>query len=83
MPKQGRSQGKGKPKLADKHFGKALIRSAAVNTGDRKKNPNNMISILDNSALVCFTVQNVIIMNVYNSTHSLGRLCAVTRNGRW
>lgn len=48
MGRQG-GQGKGKPKLKDRHLGKSLIKQ--LQNPGHSKDGNNMISILDNSAL--------------------------------
>jgi large subunit GTPase 1 len=53
MPKQQRSQGKGKPRLNERGFGKSLIRQQRENDPYTRgvKERTNMVSILDNSAL--------------------------------
>ena len=50
MPKQG-GQGKGKPKMADRNFGVALMRSQVNRSSSTMNNQTNIFSIVDNSSL--------------------------------
>ncbi len=64
MPKQQRSQGKGKPKLQDRNFGKALIRRQLMGNqgldGRDTKEQKNMLSVLDTCALDDFVSERML-----------------------